>query len=625
MAENTNDSKLFSEFPPVSTREWEEVIHKDLKGADYDKKLVWKTLEGFSVRPYYRAEDLENLKNINVLPADFPFIRGNQTASNVWLIRQDFDATDAKLANAKAIDALTKGANSVGFETCADCEPSAEGVSGLINGIDLAQNEVNFVSGCNSRKILPVFIEVLKEKGVDLSAAKGSFNYSPLASYSLKGKFCVDLATAKSRMKEVFDAASELKSFRLFGVRGDIFRNSGASLVQELAFSLAMGAEYMTWLTEQGVSPSDAASKIKFTFAVGSSYFLEIAKIRAARMLWAKIVEAYLPNDIESTKMCIHAVTSDWNKTIYDPYVNMLRTTTEAMSGVLGGVHSFTVQPFDKSFQNSTVFSERIARNQQIIIKEEAYLDKVVDPAAGSYYIEKLTASIIENAWELFIKIDGLGGYTEAFTQGYIQAQINELAVKRESNIATRRETVLGTNQYPNFGEVIDVKKIPAERIAKKKAEKKADMVCEPLVAFRGAQAFEELRYRTDTSGRRPKVFMLAIGNLSFRRARAQFICNFFACAGFEVIDNIGFKTIDEGVKAAFDAKSDIIVICSSDEEYETLAPEAFEKIGSKSIFVVAGEPASKPALQAKGITNFISVKSNVLETLKEYQRLLKI
>ncbi len=426
-------------------------------------------------------------------------------------------------------------------------------------------------------------------------------------------------------MKEVYDAGSELKSFRLFGVRGDIFRNSGASLVQELAFSLAMGAEYMTWLTEQGVSPSDAASKIKFTFAVGSSYFLEIAKIRAARMLWAKIVEAYLPNDIESTKMCIHAVTSDWNKTIYDPYVNMLRTTTEAMSGVLGGVHSFTVQPFDKSFQNSTAFSERIARNQQIIIKEEAYLDKVVDPAAGSYYIEKLTASIIENAWELFIKIDGLGGYTEAFTQGYIQAQINELAVKRESNIATRRETVLGTNQYPNFGEVIDVKKIPAERIAKKKAEKKADMVWEPLVAFRGAQAFEELRYRTDASGRRPKVFMLAIGNLSFRRARAQFICNFFACAGFEVIDNIGFKTIDEGVKAAFDAKSDIIVICSSDEEYETLAPEAFEKIGNKSIFVVAGEPASKPALQAKGINNFISVKSNVLETLKEYQRLLKI
>lgn len=625
MAENTNDSKLFSEFPPVTTREWEEVIQKDLKGADYDKKLVWKTLEGFSVRPYYRAEDLENLQNINVLPADFPFIRGNQTVSNEWLVRQDFDTTNAKQANAKALDALAKGATAIGFETCADCEPSADGIGTILNGIDITLNEVNFVSGCNSRKILPVLVKLLKEKGVDFATAKGSFDYSPLAAYSLKGKFCVDLATAKARVKEVFDAGAELQSFRLFAVRGDIFRNSGASLVQELAFSLAMGAEYMTWLTSQGVSPSQAAAKIKFTFAIGSSYFMEIAKIRAARMLWAKIVEAYLPNDIESTKMCIHAVTSDWNKTIYDPYVNMLRTTTEAMSGVLGGVHSFTVQPFDKSFQEPTVFSERIARNQQLILKEEAYLDKVVDPSAGSYYIENLTASIIQNAWELFVKVDDLGGYTEAFTKGFIQAQIKELALKREANIATRRETILGTNQFPNFGEVADVKKIPADRIERKIDAKQNGMVCEPLVPFRGSQAFEQLRYRTDASGSRPKVFMLALGNLAFRRARAQFSCNFFACAGFEVIDNIGFKSVAEGVKVALDAKSDIIVICSSDEEYEIMAPEAFEMIGTKSIFVVAGEPASKPALEAKGIMNYISVKSNVLETLKEYQRLLKL
>lgn len=625
MAENTKDSKLFTEFPPVSTREWEEVINKDLKGAEYDKKLVWKTLEGFSVRPYYRAEDLEKLNNINVLPGDFPFIRGNQTTSNNWLIRQDFDASNSKEANAKAKDALAKGASAVGFETEQGYEPTAESVAAMIEGINLLENEVNFVSGCTSRKMLPVLIQVLKAKGVDVSTAKGSFDYSPLTSLSLNGKFCVDAETAKKRVKEVVDGGSELKQFKLIAVRGDVFRNCGASLVQELAFALSMGTEYMTWMVSQGVTPSEAASRIKFNFAIGSNYFMEIAKIRAARFLWAKVVEAYFPSDIDSTKMCIHAVTSDWNKTVYDPYVNMLRTTTEAMSGVLAGVHSLTIQPFDKSFQKPTTFSERIARNQQLVLREEAYLNKVVDPSAGSYYIEQLTSSIIQHAWNLFLQVDKMGGYTDAFMQGFIQNEIKSLAQKREANIAGRRETVLGTNQYPNFNEVVNTNDIPAVKVKRPVTAKPKDAVCEPLTTFRGSQAFEELRYKTDASGKRPKVFMLTLGMLAFRRARAQFSCNFFACAGFEVVDNIGFKTVDEGVKAALDAKSDIVVLCSSDEEYETLAPDAFSKLNGKAVFVVAGEPPCKADLESKGIKNYISVKSNVLDTLSEYQKMLRI
>lgn len=624
MAENKNDSKLFTEFPPVSTKEWESLIQQDLKGADYDKKLVWKTMEGFSVRPYYRAEDLDDIKNISASPGDFPYLRGTKLSTNDWLVRQDFDACDDQ-ANAKAIDAISRGADSLGFITCEDCEPTDDGLSKLIAGIDPTKTELNFVSGCRSRKILPVFIDVIKKGKFDTLEVKGSFDYSPLSAFSLNGKFCIDAQKASERTKEVFELGRELPNFRLIAVRGDIFRNAGSSLVQELAFSLAMGAQYLNWLTEQGVKPAEALSKMKFTFAIGSSYFMEIAKLRAARYLWAKVAEAYLPSEIDSTMMCIHAVNSQWNKTIYDPYVNMLRTTTEAMSAVLGGIHSMTVLPFDTAYQKPSTFSERIARNQQLILREEAYFGKVVDPSAGSYYIEKLTQSVVQHAWDLFLKVQGMGGYTEAFTKGFIQSEIRDIAQKREANIATRRETVIGTNQYPNFTEVADKKAVNLDAVKKTEIIKPADAVCEPLPKFRGSQAFEELRYKTDMASKRPKVFMLTLGNLAFRRARAQFSCNFFACAGFDVIDNIGFKSVDEGLKSALDAKADMVVICSSDEEYETLAIEAFEKLSGKAIFVVAGEPACKPALEAKGIKNFISVKSNVLETLIEYQKMLNL
>ncbi|HNV80882.1 MAG: methylmalonyl-CoA mutase family protein [Tenuifilaceae bacterium] len=625
MADNTKGSKLFKEFPPIPTEKWEELIIKDLKGADYDKKLIWKTNEGFNVRPYYRAEDLEDIKNAHTLPGDFPYVRGNKLSDNGWLVREDFNACNVEDANTLADHAIGNGVDSVGFITCSDCKFSADGIKTLLTDIDTEKIEINFVSGHNSPVILPLLVEVYKNSKVDTKKATGSFDFSPLAALSLNGKFCDNEKAVRERTGKFVESGRQLPGFRLMAVRGDIFRSAGSSLVHELAFSLAMGAEYMTWLTEQGIPADEAASKLKFTFAVGSSYFLEIAKFRAARMLWAKIVEAYEPKDLDCAKMCIHAVSSTWNKTIYDPYVNMLRTTTEAMAAALGGVHSMTVLPFDATYQPPTVLSARVARNQQLILKEEAYFDKVIDPAAGSYYIESIVKSMAEHAWEQFLKVQEMGGYTEAFKKGYIQTQNKEVAQKRESNIATRRETVLGTNQYPNFNEVADPKVVYRESVEKPGFAKPADAPYEPLVAFRGSQSFEELRYKTDTSGKRPKAFMLTLGKLAFRRARAQFSCNFFATAGFEVIDNIGFNSINEGLKVALGAKADIVVLCSSDEEYETLAPEVNEKLGNRAILVIAGEPACKPDLETKGIKNYISLKSNVLDTLKYYQQLLKI
>ena len=418
-----------------------------------------------------------------------------------------------------------------------------------------------------------------------------------------------------------------MPNFDALTVHADRIKNAGSTIIQELGYGLAMGAEYLTRLTEMGMSVDEVAPKIRFNFATGPIYFMEIAKVRAARLLWANIVNAYGPKDADITKMTIHSSNASWNKTIYDPYVNMLRTTTETMSSTLGGVNSFTVLPFNAVYEERTEFSERIARNQQLLLKEESYLDKVADPAAGSYYIENLTDSIAEHAWDIFLQVMDQGGFVEAFHNGFVQKNIKETAQKRDMNIATRKETLLGTNQYPNFSEQKEKELDP--ELFEVEDETLDDAEVETLKAYRGAQEFELLRYHTDQyakNNKRPKVFMLTYGNLSMRRARSQFASNFFACAGYEVVDNNGFDSVEKGVNAAIQADSDIVVLCSSDDEYAEIAPKAHDLLKNKAIMVVAGYPKdSIEMLQKEGIHNFIHLKSNVLETLKGYQRELGI
>ena len=620
MAED-KDVKLFAEFAPVTTAEWDAVINVDLKGADYDKKLVWKPLEGFSVRPYYRAEDLKKLNHLQYLPGQFPYVRSNNTNSNAWLVRQEILVEDVKAANAKALDVLMKGVDSLGFVFNSCKELTAAELDTLLEGICVSAIEVNFVCCCKSRNLAKLFIEKMKKAGVNLADVRGSINYSPLSSLSLNGEWCSDEAAAFANTKEMIEAAATLPNFKVLSVDGSIFHNSGSTSVQELAFALSMGNEYLAKLTDLGACATMVAKAIRFNFSVSSNYFMEIAKFRAARMLWAEIVKSYgvAEND---AKMSIHAETSKWNQTIYDPYVNMLRGTTEAMSATIAGVDSLTVVPFDAAYRQPTEFSDRIARNAQLLLKEEAHFDLVVDPSAGSYYIETLTDSIAKAAWELFKQAEEKGGYVAAFTAGFVQETIKATAQKRDMNIATRRDILLGTNQYPNFTEVAEAE-VTLEAITRAEAKKGA--VAESLAPYRGAMAFEALRFKTDKSGKEPKAFMLTIGALAMRRARAQFACNFFACAGLRTIDHNGYASVEEGVKAALEAKADVVVICSSDDEYTTYAPEAYEMLKGKAIFVVAGAPACEEELKAKGITNFISVKSNVLETLKGYQKELGI
>ena len=619
-----SNKKLLTEFPPVTTAQWEEVITKDLKGADYDRKLVWKTAEGIAVRPYYRAEDLERVQHTEHYPA----VRGAKT-DNSWLVRQSYCAcTDTKKANAQALDGLMRGVTSLAF--CVDGAPTPAEFEQLMTGIHVDAVEVNFVDcGCTSAlALIEQMTAYAKKTGAALDNVCGSTDFDPLKKLTEKG-FINEQAFEK--LKARVEAARELPKWRTIGVSGSAIHNAGGTIVQELAFALAMGNEYLSRLTDMGLAVDEVASRMKFTFSVGASYFMEIAKFRAARLLWANIVNAYQPKKECSQRMKIHAITGAWNQTAYDAYVNMLRGTTEAMSAALAGVDSLEVLPFDAPLGAPSDFSNRIARNTQILLKEEAHFDQVVDPAAGSYYIETLTQSIAHEAWKLFRQVEEKGGYMAAFKSGFIQAQVNAAAQRRDSNIATRRDILLGTNQYPNFDETLKAEvrehltATTGEYSCGCNSNAKPTLLGEPLKPYRGAQAFEELRLNTERSSRQPQAFMLTFGNLAMCRARAQFACNFFAVAGFKVVDNNRFDTLRDGVKAALAARADIIVACSSDDEYADALPQIAEMLGNNGILVVAGDPACKPDLEAKGIKNFISVKSNVLETLRGYQKELGI
>ena len=617
------NKKLFDMFPPVSTEEWMAKITADLKGADFSKKLVWRTNEGFNVQPFYRREDIKDLTAIDTLPGEYPYLRGTRT-NNDWLIRQEVLGKDAEEMNRHALLIITKGVQSLGISLFDEFTP--EDLKVVLKDVDLKKVEVN-VSCCPRKAVdvAKVLVELIKGQGAE-KEFNGSIDFNPFRGLLLKGrKFPKDI---KETAVELFNVVKPIENLRCFPVDSYLLNNSGAFIYQELGYALAWGAEWMTLLTEAGISPCEVALRIKFNMGIGSNYFMEIAKFRAARMLWAEIVKAYgsNPENCDCCKMKAHAVTSRFNMTIYDAHVNLLRSMTESMSAALAGVDSIETLPFDLPYKNPDDFSERIARNQQVLLRDESHLDKVVDPAGGSYYIETLTASIAEQAWKLFNEVEDAGGFYDLLSKGEIQGKVNESGVKRHVDVARRKEILLGTNQYPNVNEK-----------ALDKIEKTSCCGCECsggqpedgavqwLNFDRAASQFEQLRLDTERSSHRPKVFMLTIGNLAMRLARAQFSGNFFGCAGYEIIDNIGFDSVEEGVKAAMDKKADVVVLCSSDDEYAQYAPETFKALDGKALFVVAGAPACMEELKAQGIENFIHVRVNVLDTLIDFNaKLLK-
>ena len=445
---------------------------------------------------------------------------------------------------------------------------------------------------------------------------------------ALNGEFSKGEEKRYDEFKHIFEAAKKHPDFRGLVISNGHFHNSGATIVQKIAYLLSSAVFYKEKFASE-MSFSEFNKNIGLSYTVGQYYLLEIAGIRALRALWSNLSYAY-DKTSDVTPADIHAVTGLFNKTVFDPYVNMLRTTTEAMSAVVGGCNSLTVLPYNVCTGPADAFGMRIARNTQLILKEESRFDRFVDPSKGSYYIEKATDEIAKAAWKLFTEIEEKGGIFELLKKGEIQAELIELKKKRLSAFSLRKDSLVGTNLVPNYEEV----SVFNENVNKsEETNGDSNSGIEKVKPYRLADEFEALRMLTEKfnkrSGKKITVFLATLGNLTMRKARASFSMGFLSAGGFNIIDNNGFNNADEAAEAALESKAEIVVICSSDDEYPVVAPIIAKKIKSadpKKVIVLAGYPKEIiDELKNAGVDEFIHMKSDSVETIKSIQKKLGI
>jgi len=608
-------NRLFEDFPPVSSGEWKEKIITDLKGADFTRKLVWRTGEGFDVQPYYRKEDLAG--------TDTPAAHSGHALTgtkqgNMWMIMQDLQVDpDPETTNARIRKVLDRGAQAIGLDFRNIREMNQSALTSLFHDIDIDKTSFYFRNIKEPLQFFDALTACINNTGVQHSRFSGSMGLDPLGDMVRTGEINTSAFDAIAGMIQT--ASKLFPQFRIITIDAGIFQDGGSTLSQELGYGLAMANTCLDELTRRGLEPATIASMISVSFATGPDYFMEIAKPRAARLLWNVFISEWGVDVAPS--MHIQSRSATWNLAMYDVNVNMLRTTTGAMSASLGGSDVISVLPFDYWSREVNDFSSRIARNTQIVLREEAYFGKVADPAAGSYYIEKLTEQLAEQAWHHFMEAEEKGGFTEAFMQGTIQDAVSTSRENKRTRAASRRDTILGVNQYPAFSEVLLSQDIllPEEPVEKQTSFR-------PIRPFRVAGEIEQLRLQTEKRAKRPKVFLLKYGEPAWRSARAMFAGNFFACAGYEIIDNLGYDHIEKGIADAKKTGADIVVLCSADAAYGETAPVAFDALHENAEIVIAGYPQDAvKALAEKGISHYIHVKSNLLDELRKFQELLNI
>jgi methylmalonyl-CoA mutase len=664
---------LFSEFPRPLKEDWLTVVSEDIEGTDFERKLVWKTDEGFSVQPMYFSEDTKSIPHTAFFPGEAPFTRGSASVprdEKPWSIVQTITTSDPKEANEELRDSLKRGQHgaAVRFDRAAVLADQKSSIQSslAVDGVcvqtldDLKvlfrdvpeEAEIELQGGLSSLLLFGMGLEVgLLPKHVD---------FDPISQLFINGRIplsfesCMILAADAIRCAE-----SHSPDSTLITAGGECFHNAGATAVQEIAFTLAAGVEYMNALTAQGISAGSAAKRVRFNFAVGTNFFMEIAKLRASRALWSKILLHFDEAAASTAPMHMHVRNSWRQQTKYDPWVNMLRGTVESMAAALGGADSIDTAPYDEAVTDSVEFSRRVARNMQIILQEEAHIGQTLDPAAGSYYIEQLTASLAEHAWVLFQTVEKEGGILQAARNGSIQKQVMDAAERKNRDLATRRSILIGTNQYPNPGEKPievnssvqemaqqvrtrmlgrlstgvkiefspDVSRFESIRRAVRAGAALVDfheVLSEtedvpgitPLPQIRAAHAFERLRDAVENAPVKPVVFLATLGPVFWRRARATFASGFFGTAGLFVVDNPGFGSAEAAAEAALLAGADIVVLCSDDESYASLVPVIAQHLKSadrRVQLVVAGYPKENiDTLGEAGVDQFIHVKADV-------------
>ena len=573
-------TNLVSEFPPVGTAAWEQAIAEDLKGADYAEKLVWRSPEGIDVKPYYRAEDIAGLKFLDAAPGDFPYARGMHSSGG-WRIREQIDAVDPEEANSAARCAVAAGAEEIAFAHVAVTNPSDLGI--LV--ANLCEIPVHFSHA--SQAMIRLVLERMSRRpgGITRSAA-------------------LDWSADPAFSAEVISQATA--AFVPFTIRAQDYANSGATAIEEVAFALASGVDFLAEMQERGVPVNRAAEAVAISFAMGPEYFMQIAKLRAFRMVWAQAVTGF-GGAREHARARIYALTSRWNRTVYDPHVNMLRATTEAMSAVLGGADSIYVVPFDECYNVGDETSRRLARNTQIILKQEAHLGRVADAGGGSYYLEALTKTIAQKAWKQLQEIEAAGGFRKA--TALIEQTLERRKAAQDKSVITRRRVLTGVNRFAN----------PAEQALERVG---GELVHD---SGRASLPFEALRLRTERhsvkTGTTPRILLAEIGDARMRSARSGFVADFFACAGLATQSEAFESPQQIGATAA-----DLIVLCSSDPEYLAIATELIPQLRSlETPVLVAGNPETAKQLRAAGITEFIHLRSNPIEVLTKLQQLLGI
>ena len=604
--------QLFSEFPPVATEAWVERLETDVKGAGYKDDLVRLTEEGIPVKPFYRREDLDGLNYLENTGS----LKPAGSEPNSWSICQDvFPGISPKEANLRIRTAHAGGAKAIRIRLKDIPVPDRDFIETLFDGIPVMDTELLFQGYLWSDALYEHLLEMISGRDVSPLNLKGCLGADPLGKMVTTG---IPVASMKNIGKLTRKVCENSPGMRVIDCNGAIFQNAGSTLVEELAFTLAMASDYLAVLTSNGQAAGEAISAVQLSLATGPDYFMEIAKLRAARILWGYICAGY-GVEPRSGKVIIHSTSAEWNMTLYDPHVNMLRGTTEAMSSILGGADLITVLPHDYPYGNSSIFSDRIARNVQLILREESYFGRVSDPSSGSYYIEYLTDSIAGKAWDLFRETESREGFRKSFESGWIQQQVTASRQKKLEKYASGRKHILGTNVYPSFNEKI------LDQLSQDHPEEAYEPSVKPLHLFHISSMFEEVRLDTERMAERPKVLLFRYGSPAWMTARANFSGNFLACAGYEILDTPAFKTIEEGIKAARKAGPHIVVLCSSDDSYITMAPPVLEALKDRAIIVVAGYPGDDPEeLRKTGIEYFIHAESHLLDTLRQFNTLLK-
>ena len=708
-----NTKKLLEEFPAATPEQWREAAEKLLKGAPYDKVMTRQSPEGIRLEPIFWKEVLDTLPATDTQPGFDGYLRGTKASGyrvQPWEIAQEIpygtptefnDAAKADMMRGQdALNVILDIATLKGLDP--DSAQAGEvGACGLsiacLKDIQVAFSEImpdavsfHIRTGCSGLAVGSIFFAWLKENGVALNSVKGSLGMDPIAVRAASGQLPAELAELLDEQAVLAEfCAKEAPSIKSVGVSTLPYHQAGASAVEELGIALATGSAYLTELTERGLSVDDAAKQIRFSFCIGPNFFMEIAKLRAARVLWAQVVAAF-GGSAEAQKITMHARTGLYNKTKKDPYVNMLRTTTEAMSGVIGGVDSLCVGNFDEVTRLPDTFSRRISRNTQVILQEECELTAVVDPAGGSWAVEWLTGQVSEKSWALFQEIEAKGGIVPALKDGFIAETLAKTAAAQEKQLNQRRVSLVGTNVYPNLEEEELEARLPdytnlresrAKEIARARVEldedadakvmaalgkvlevdrnglvsavidairtgatlgevtktvrasAKPSSLMQPLPVARLSAKYEALRAAAatykDNNGHGPKLFLCNLGALRRHKARADFTKGFFQSGGFEVISPAGFESPEAAVAALGDSGASLTVVCGTDGDYEenfASYASAIKQAHPNTRVLLAGFPGAKEAdYRAAGMDDFVFVKSDNYATNRQALELLGV